>query len=93
MGITLTEINKAEALRYMGYGRNKPDDVTMQNIIECEKALLDAIKPEYVYRIFDLNRTNDGIEILGTSLVLTGNDVAKHLEGCDKAAAQAYGQA
>lgn len=86
MGITLTEINKAEALRYMGYGRNKPDDVTMQNIIECEKALLDAIKPEYVYRIFNLNRTNDGIEILGTSLVLTGNDVAKHLEGCDKAA-------
>ena len=86
MGITLTEINKAEALRYMGYGRNKPDDITMRNIIECEKALLEAIKPEYVYRIFDIERTDSGIEILGTSLVLTGNDVAKHLDGCDKAA-------
>ena len=58
MGITLTEINKAEALRYMGYGRNKPDDITMRNIIECEKALLETIKPEYVYRIFDRDTRN-----------------------------------
>ncbi len=86
MGIALTEINKAEALRYMGYGKNKPDEVTMQNIIECEKALLEVIKPECVYRIFDICRTDDGVSVEGTSLVLTGKDVANHLKGCPKAA-------
>ena len=46
MSITLTEINKSEAIRFMGYGKSKPDEVTLRNINECEKALLEAIKPE-----------------------------------------------
>ncbi len=86
MGITLTEINKAEALRYMGYGKSKPDEVTLKNIEECEKALLDAVKPEYVYRVFDIEHTDDKVVVAGTSLVLTGNDIKQHLRGCTKAA-------
>lgn len=86
MGIMLREINKAEALRYMGYGSSKPDEVTLKNIEECEKALLEAIRPEYVYRVFDIENTQEGISVVGTSLVLKGNDIRFHLEGCTKAA-------
>lgn len=86
MSITLTEINKAEALRYMGYGKSKPDEATLRNIDECEKALLEAIKPEYVYRVFDICHTENSVKILGTSLELKGKDICRHLKGCDKAA-------
>ena len=86
MSITLNEINKAEALRYMGYGKAKPDEVTLRNIDECEKALLEAIKPKYIYRVFDIRHSENSVEIIGTSLVLTGTDICRHLKGCDKAA-------
>ena len=86
MGIVLTEINKTEALRFMGYGKSSPDDLTMKRVNECEKALISVIKPEYVYRIFDIDQSDNSICICGTSLILTGNDIKKHLEGCSKAA-------
>lgn len=86
MSITLTEINKSEAIRFMGYGKSKPDEVTLRNINECEKALLEAIKPEYVYRVFNISHAENSVKILGTSLELTGKDICKHLKGCDKAA-------
>ena len=86
MSITLTEINKSEAIRFMGYGKSKPDEVTLRNINECEKALLEAIKPEYVYRIFNISHAENSVKILGTSLELTGKDICRHLKDCDKAA-------
>lgn len=86
MGITLNEINKTQALLFMGYGNVKPDKNTLENICACEKELLEVIKPMYVYRIFDIQSVNGAISVVGTSLLLKGNDIAAHLKGCTKAA-------
>lgn len=78
-------INKTEAIRYMGLGSSKPDTVIAAIIDECEKKLLDAIRPLYTYAVFDLNRRENGIEVKNTPLLLTGKAVKNHLVGCDKA--------
>lgn len=80
----LEKLNQSEALRYMGYGSNKPD-ANMQAILDdCERELLAAAVPKYVFRVYDISKTDEGIAVEGTSLVMKGEDIKKHLDGCDK---------
>ena len=81
----IDSVNIAEALRYMG---NKGTEITenMKSVIEkCEKKLLEAIKPEFTFRCFDIQITDAGVSIEGTSFILKGNDINNHLSGCQKA--------
>lgn len=80
----LEKLNQSEAIRYMGYGQNKPDEAMQSVIDECEKKLLAVIDPKFVYKIFGLEFSDDGIAIVGTSLVLKGNSIKDHLKGCEK---------
>ncbi len=86
MEIQIDHINKSEALRYMGYGINKPDENTMNSINEVEKELLKVIVPQYTFRVFDIDVSINGVAVPGTSLVLTGKDITQHLKNCTKAA-------
>ena len=86
MEIQIDHINKSEALRYMGYGINKPDENTMNSINEVEKELLKVIVPQYTFRVFDIDVSTNGVAVPGTSLVLTGKDITQHLKSCTKAA-------
>lgn len=83
--IQLDALDRKEALRYLGYGENEADARVRQMLDECEKQLLLTARPQIVYRCFDIERRNTGIEVLGTSLFLTGESIQKHLEGCEKA--------
>lgn len=80
----ISELNKAEALRYMGHKGDVPP-VLSDILDKCEKMVLEAIKPAYVYREASLIREDESIKIADSSLCLTGNDIARHLKGCDKA--------
>lgn len=84
--MTLESLNVSEALRYMGYRDKKPDDKIMNIVRECEQELLKVIVPRYIYRVFDIVSSDNGIEVLNTSLVLTGKDISVHLQGCTKCA-------
>ncbi len=82
--IKLQSVNKNEALRYMGH-HGEPSE-SLKNIIdECEKKLLDVIRPDYTFKVFNIKRSQIGIEVLGSTLVLEGQDIFLHLEGCNKA--------
>ncbi len=82
--ISLTSIDRRQAFRYAGmYG--EPDAVLSSLADECEKRLLSAISPKYTCRIYPLESCADGIACRGSSLVLTGRDIASHLEGCSRA--------
>lgn len=48
---------KKEAVRYLGYGRNAVDEKTSALIESAFKELDSAANPKFVYRIFDLTRT------------------------------------
>lgn len=56
-----------------------------KTVDECEKKLLSAIRPNFVFRVFDIAFEKKGVEVCGSSLVLKGNDIRNHLEGCKRA--------
>ncbi len=73
----MKHINKIEALRYMGYHGNISDNKLQQIINDCESLLCEVITERYVYRVFPIN---------DMPFKLEGNDIKKHLFGCQKAA-------
>lgn len=82
----LDSLNRAEAFRYMGHkGGSIPENINAL-ADECEQRLLAAIRPNYVWRVFDIEETDNGISVLGTPLILTGNSITEHLRGCERCA-------
>lgn len=82
----LDSLNRAEAFRYMGHkGGEIPENINSL-ADECEEKLLAAIRPNYVWRVFDIAESENGISVSGTSLALTGNDITEHLRGCERCA-------
>ncbi len=82
--ITLTELNYMECARYLGYGKNAPDEMTEKLMRECESELLDYAVPRFVYKIFDIDRQNEKIRLSGTELWLTGDSIKEHLAECSR---------
>lgn len=82
--ITLTKLNYMECARYLGYGKNTPDEMIERLMRECESELLDCAVPRFVYRIFDIDRQKDNIRLSGTEFLLTGGSIREHLTGCDR---------
>lgn len=79
---TLTHVDRAQAFRYMGH-HGEPD-AHMQALAEiCERRLLSVVSPRYTYRVYPVLRMPEGISCGG--LLLTGEDIRRHLEGCDRA--------
>lgn len=84
--IELTELDRAEAFRYMGYKGGEIKESILKITEECEKALLNIIKPRLAYKIFDISFTENGVEIISTPLIFKGNDIKEHLTGCERCA-------
>lgn len=82
--IVLDEINKDEALRYMGH-RGEVPPTLKELVLKCEKQLLEVIRPAYIFKCFDIEYTDGGIRVLNTSLTFKGNDIKNHLEDCSRA--------
>ncbi len=82
--IVITKLNRNEALRYMGQ-HGECDGRLEELLNECENIILSKVKPRFLYKCFDIEQTDAGVAVKGTSLVLLGNSIAEHLKGCDKA--------
>lgn len=76
-------IDVDEAIRYMGY-RSAPDENQMKMIDDCRRLLESEIKPAWVYRAFDTEFTDGGVKLKGTELVFKGEDIRRHLDGCEQ---------
>ena len=82
--IKLEKIDREQALRYMSYKDGNMTDTAAAYIEECEKLLLDVIRPVFVYRVFRIKQFYP--LVLENGLVFEGNDISSHLEGCEYAA-------
>lgn len=74
------EIPKDEVLRYLGYRSQKIDeelDKLINLTIEESKTL---VIPSFVVSKFKVETVEDGVKLLGTSILLTGNDIMEHLK-------------
>lgn len=84
--MNITEINRSEAFRYMGHGGGEIPANIAALADECERRLLDAISPKYVYAVYDIDigREAEGVSVVNTPLVLTGTSIAAHLRVCER---------
>lgn len=65
---------KKEALRYVGY-KGEPDEQTLMLLLKAEKELLSSVQPAFCWRVLDKSECKS---------ILIGNDIKKHLSGCEK---------
>ncbi|MCB2305788.1 methionine synthase [Clostridium estertheticum] len=78
------EIDKNEVLRYLGY-KNQKIDKSMTNLIdECTREIIDISKASSVYEIFDIDKKNDLLFLLGSTLVLKDKDIKDLLINSEK---------
>lgn len=84
--ITLDKINRAEVLRYLGYKGIGADETVNRLIDDCESEVMKAAVPRYTYRVVNITQVKDGVELNDTGLILKGNSIKEHLEGCEQAA-------
>ncbi len=84
--MVLEKLNRAEAFRYMGHkGGDIPTNIeALAN--ECEERLLKNSAPKFVWRVFDIEKTAEGVLVKDTPLVLKGRSIASHLRVCEKCA-------
>lgn len=80
------KVNRAEALRYLGYA-GQALDAEMEaridkNIAACER----EARPGFVFRSFPIEACERGVRLVGSSLVLEGADIARHLKGAAECA-------
>lgn len=83
--ISLDELNIREGVRYMGYGANLPDDGIMSLIKECEREILAAARPRYIYKVLNIREEAEGVRVEDTNHILRGNSIKEHLKGCSRA--------
>lgn len=73
-----------EAIRYLGYGRHAVDEHTLALVESCFEELSQAACGRIVYRIFDLEFSENGRIELG-NLDIESRNLNKNLAGCEKA--------
>lgn len=78
--IIIEEIDFSEALRYLGYKNNIPDEKTKELLLLCSDEIKKAMDAKFVYKVFDLV---DG-QIPNCQFRLEGNAIANHLKNCTK---------
>jgi 5-methyltetrahydrofolate--homocysteine methyltransferase len=82
--LKLDKIDREQALRYMASKGGAISQTAMESIEECEKKLLETVRPVFVYRVFRIKGFYP-LE-LENGPVFEGNDISDHLEGCEYAA-------
>ena len=81
--ISLEHVDRTQAFRYMGH-HGEPDAQMLKTADLCEQKLLAAALPRYTYKVAPVSESADGILCGGTSLLLTGEDIRRHLAGCGR---------
>ncbi len=81
--IQLKPLNKSEAARYMGV-RGEVDPAVAAILDRWEPIVREKLRPGFVYREAEVELAPDGVWLSGMDVPLTGNDVRRHLDGCDR---------
>jgi len=82
-------IDKKEALRYMGYSGQKIDDNIQKLLDDCIREVMDISTKSYIYEMFDIERSKEGLHLKGSTLILEGEAINAHLLKAEKCAVMA----
>ncbi len=81
MQARLTDTDPAEILRYLGCRTPDGQEDLRAWVSEGQAAVAAAAQPRACWRVFPLEGTTPA----GSGLTLTGEDIRRHLDGCDRA--------
>ena len=82
MSDMLELLNKNEILRYLGYRQNGLNQRIEELLERCMDETRRICQGKYIYRRFPVVFTDQGVEIPGRGICLTGKDIRDHLESC-----------
>jgi Vitamin B12 dependent methionine synthase, activation domain. len=74
MLLTIEKLDEREILRYLGC-KKAPSDALSLLVTECIKETLLVITPQYLFKRFEVKKSDAGLSLLGTKTVLPGNDI------------------
>ncbi len=77
------EINKKDVARYLGYKEASLDKETENDIDIAHEKLKKIVVPKTIYRVFNIQKQNNGIYLEGTNMILEGNSISNLLKQCD----------
>lgn len=77
------KVDIKEILRYLGYGRNKPDGETLALIDECISDLQKICEPKHVYRRFALKMPGHG-RVKAGILEMVSCSLEGNLKDCEE---------
>jgi len=83
------EIDKKEVLRYLGGTAKNNDEETDRLIDEIIEEIKKISVPKSQFRIFNIRKNQNNIQILNSILILKGKDIIKHLIHSKKVAIMA----
>jgi 5-methyltetrahydrofolate--homocysteine methyltransferase len=81
--VALSPLDHSEVFRYLGMTETATDAFLNERMQICEKKLLHFATPRYTYCILPLVRTESVLYM--DTMLLEGNAIRNHLEGCDRA--------
>ncbi|MBR4099016.1 MAG: methionine synthase [Clostridium sp.] len=82
--IAIDRLDLDEVLRYMGCPPERAGAGERELAEECAQALLAAARPRWTGRVLSLRFDPDGVRLEG-GLLLSGEDLKRHLRGCGQA--------
>ena len=85
MALSISELNVDEVLRYMGCPPEHADEGLRALAGQACGQILREATPRWAWRCFDLSFEPEGVR-LSCGLLLPGEDLKRHLEGCTRAA-------
>ena len=74
------KIDRTEVLRYLQSSKDLKDENINRLIDEATAEIKKLINFRYIYQKFPIEKTKNGIKVKGTTLILKGNSIQKHLE-------------
>lgn len=88
MELTVTDINRREIYRYLGYRGQLPDETISQMVEEVLQDLLRLVKPKNVYQSYACSVQNGEIrlwnDVQKDSVIFSSNHLADNLAQCKK---------
>lgn len=83
--ITLDESDRKEILRYLGYRGGEITEAVLEDIELSVKTANKVMHPRFIWKMCTVVKREDGLWLSEADVVLRGNSIARHLEGCERA--------
>jgi len=78
------KIDKKEVLRYLQVSKKINDEKINVLIDKTITEIKDLINLRYLYQKFPIKITDQGVKVEGTTLILKGESIRKHLKNSEK---------